>query len=258
MNRHCWTATVEEGGTAGIAVRSYEAVAAGAYALTSGGCSGGITLKPRSWVVFPSLRGVLIAVQAGLLVLLLGGAIGLVTGVKVLVDSRRFVAKAANASGVVVDVDEAVQQVRKRGSGDNWYYEDVTVFYPVIRFVTARGQAVEFRAGEGSSDPFAHGVGDPIRVLYDPANPQAARLDTWTSRWGDSITLVAVGLGLLVIGGVGSWLLRSPRRAARRAAQPNPPPQESEQRADGWPQGHLDSHRDQASGDGATGPAPAP
>ena len=181
-------------------------------------------MKPRSWVVFPSLRGVLMAVQIALIVLMLGGAICLVAGVKALVDSQRFVAKATAANGVVVDVAEVVQQVQKRGPDGDWYYEDVTVFHPVLQYVTAGEQQVRFQASEGSDDPFAYGVGDSIRVLYDPANPQAARLDTWGSRWGDSITLVAIGFGLLVIGGVISWLLRSPRRAARRAAQQNPPP----------------------------------
>jgi hypothetical protein len=96
---------------------------------------------------------------------------------------------------------------------------------PHSSLVTAGEQEVRFQASEGSNDPFAYGVGDSIRVLYDPANPQDARLDTWGSRWGDSITLVAIGLGLLVIGGVISWLLRSrTTRAARRTAQQNPPP----------------------------------
>jgi hypothetical protein len=124
--------------------------------------------------------------------------------------------------------------------------------------VTAREQEVRFQASEGSDDPFAYGVGDSIRVLYDPANPQDARLDTWASRWGESIGLVIVGLVLVVIGAVGLWLLRlRTRRAARRAAQQNQRPQKSEHRADGWPRRHVDDYRDQGSGSGA-GPTPAP
>jgi type II secretory pathway pseudopilin PulG len=183
-----------------------------------GGCSEGITMKPRSWQVLPSLRGVLIGAQVVLIVLMLGGAIFLAVGVKTLVDSQRFQARAVATNGVVVEIAEGVESVR-RGSGDNWYYEDVTIFHPVVRFVTAREQEVRFRASEGSEDPSRYGVGDSIGVLYDPANPRDARLDTWVSRRGDSITLVAIGLGLVVLGAVGVWLLRSPGRAARRAAQ---------------------------------------
>jgi hypothetical protein len=214
-------------------------------------------MKPRSWVVFPSLRGVLIAVQIGLIVLMLAGATALVVGGKALVDSRRFVATAVATNGVVVDVAGVVQQVQKRGPDGDWYYQDVTVFHPVVRFVTAREREVRFQASEGSNDPFAYRVGDTIRVLYDPANPQAARLDTWSSRWGDSVTLVAIGLGLLVLGAVGYWLLRSRGPAARRGAPQNRRPQVSDNQAAGWPQPQVDHQGDQDSGDGA-GQAPVP
>ena len=203
-------------------------------------------MRPRSWVVFPSLRGVLIAGQVVLTVMMVAGAICLVVGAKALVDARLFVAKAGAANGVVVDVAGAVERVQKRSPGGDWYDEDVTVFHPIVRFVSAREQAVQFQASEGSGDPFAYGVGDTIRVLYDPANPQAARLDTWSSRWGDSIGMVLTGLGLVVLGAVGSWLLRSrTTRAARRAAPQHRRPQES------------DHQGDQDSGDGA-GQAPVP
>jgi hypothetical protein len=203
-------------------------------------------MKPRSWVVFPSLRGVLIGAQVVLIVLMFAGAIALVVGGKALVDSRRFVATAVATNGVVVDVAGVVQRTQKRGPDGDWYYQDVTVFHPVVRFVTAGGREVRFQASEGSGDPFAYGVGDTIRVLYDPANPQAARLDTWSSRWGDSIGMVLTGLGLVVLGAVGSWLLRSrTTRAARRAAPQHRRPQES------------DHQGDQDSGDGA-GQAPVP
>jgi hypothetical protein len=213
-------------------------------------------MKPRSWQVFPSLRGVLIGAQVVLIVLMLGGVISLVVGVKTLVDSQRFEARAVATNGVVVDVTEGVESVR-RGSGDNSYYEDVTIFHPVVRFVTAREQEVRFQASEGSDDPRAYGVGDSIGVLYDPTNPRDARLDTWVSRRGDSITLITIGLALLIIGAVVYWLLRSPGRAARRAAQQNRPPRESERRIGGWPRRQVDHHGDQDPGGGA-GPTPAP
>jgi uncharacterized protein YjeT (DUF2065 family) len=221
-----------------------------------GGCPEGITMKPRGWVVFPSLRGVLIGGQVVLVVLMLGGAIFLIAGVKTLVDSQRFLATAVTTNGVVVDVAEVVEQ-RRRGQGDDWYYEDATIFYPVVRFVTAREQPVGFQAKEGSEDPSSYRVGDSIRVLYDPANPRNARLDTWVSRQGDSPTMVAIGLVLVVIGAVGLWLFRSPGRAARRAAQQNRPAQDAEGRMAGGPQRQVDHHRDQDPG-GSVGPTPGP
>ena len=88
-------------------------------------------MKQRSWTVFPSLRGVLIGVQVVLIVMMLAGAVCLVAGAKTLMDSRRFMATATAADAVVADVAGVVEQVR-RGSGDNWYYEDTTVLLFVI------------------------------------------------------------------------------------------------------------------------------
>ena len=110
---------------------------------------------------------------------------------------------------------------------------DATVFYPVMRFVTAREQEVRFQVREGSQDPSRYGVVTRSGVLYDPANPRNARLDTWVSRRGDSLTMVAIGLGLVVLGAVGLWLLRSSGRTAGRAAQQNRPAQDAEGRAAG-------------------------
>ena len=174
-------------------------------------------MKPRSWQVFPSLQGVPIVVQIVLIVMMVVGAIFVVGGVKALVDSQRFVAKAATANGVVVDVAKVVQR-EQRGSSGHEYYVDVTYFHPVVQFLTAREQVVRFQASEGNSDPSTHRVGDSIRILYDPASPRNARLDTWFSRWGDSMILIVVGFALVVIPAVIYRVLRSLGRVARRAA----------------------------------------
>lgn len=170
-------------------------------------------------------------------------------------DSQRFAAKATAANGVVVGVAEVVQQER-RGSSDNPYYVDVTYFHPVVRFVTADEQVVEFQADEGSKNPSAYQVEDSIRILYDPVNPRDARLDTWFSRWGGSVILLLIGLVLIVLGAVDYWLLRPRARAARFGAQQNPRPQESERRVGRWLGRHVDHHEDQGPGGGA-GPTPA-
>lgn len=46
--------------------------------------------------------------------------------------------------------------------------------FPVVRFETARGETVEFESGVGSNIPPR--VGEEVRVIYDPARPQEARL----------------------------------------------------------------------------------
>jgi len=105
--------------------------------------------------------------------------------VRDILDSRRFVARAENTNGVVVDVVE--------------YGDD---YYPVVRFSTpnergvADERSVEFEAAEGAGDPSHFRVGDSIGVLYDPENPADARLDTWTGRWGKGAILL---LPMLII-----------------------------------------------------------
>jgi hypothetical protein len=128
-------------------------------------------------------------------------------GAKVLVDSRRFSAKAVGANARVVKVTRVVERERRTSGGnkDNVYYVDVPHFYPVVEFVTAREQVVRFRA---SGSTRAYQVGDPVRVLYDPANPRAARLDTNSSWWEAGAILIFLGLCFVVTGAAAYFLPR--------------------------------------------------
>jgi Protein of unknown function (DUF3592) len=155
-----------------------------------------------------------------ILVVLVGAAMAGI-GVKVLVDSQHFLATAATANGVVVDV----VKVREEDSEQTL----VTNYYPVVQFATARERVVRFRGDQGSNPP-DYRVGEPVRVLYDPANPRHVKFDTWNARWGDGVALTATGLGLVVIYALllvvvpytrAYWLLNLPerkQRAARRGA----------------------------------------
>jgi Protein of unknown function (DUF3592) len=78
----------------------------------------------------------------------------------------------------------------------------VTYFHPVVQFVTAGEQVVRFQASEGTDKRSSYQVGDSVRILYDPANPRDAQLDTWFSRWGDPLIPVAIGLFMVVLGAV--------------------------------------------------------
>ena len=72
------------------------------------------------------------------------------------------------ASGIVV---ETVEQ-----AGD----EDTVFSYPVVAFTDRDGQSHTVQVPEGSSPP-EWSAGDAVTVLYDPANPQSARIDSWSS-----------------------------------------------------------------------------
>jgi hypothetical protein len=218
---------VEQGGSASSGGRSDKAGGRRDRRAAPARGSAAVTTKPRWWQVVSLQRGVVLSI-----LLLFGiGAVGV--GVKELVDSKRFLATASSANGVVVDVARVIER-RQEGSGNQTHYKNVPVYYPVVEFVTAREQVVRFQADEGSEKRSAYGVGALIRVLYDPANPRDARLDTWVSRLGNGIFIGSFGLLFVVLVTVIYWvMLRSSRRTARRVAPQNPQPQESERRADG-------------------------
>jgi hypothetical protein len=53
-----------------------------------------------------------------------------------------------------------------------------TFFYPQFRFTTDRGQAVTMTTRDGSTDqPYSDG--ETVSVLYDPAQPEQAKLDSF-------------------------------------------------------------------------------
>ena len=119
------------------------------------------------------------------------------------VDNVRFPARAEHANGVVVDLAR-VSKRESRGSGDDRSYVTVTYYHPVVRFLTAREQVVEFRSNSGSSAP-THQVGASVKVLYDPDNPHKARIDSLWERlfgWFWAIVFLLIGLGATVVGGV--------------------------------------------------------
>jgi Protein of unknown function (DUF3592) len=79
------------------------------------------------------------------------------------------------ARGIVVDI----ANVREY---DSDLERDVTRPYPVVEFVTAREQVVRYQPPRGQQ-PTDYRPGGPLKVLYDPADPQHAVLDTWDDVW---------------------------------------------------------------------------
>jgi hypothetical protein len=123
------------------------------------------------------------------------GALFAVVGGLPLIDNLRFVARAEGADGVVVDLVDR---------GD---------YHPVVRFVTADEQSVQFEAGESAGDPSFFRVGESVGILYDPENPKDARLDTWVSRWGADAVLPLLGCFIFLLSLAGVVQSRLARRS---------------------------------------------
>lgn len=73
----------------------------------------------------------------------------------------------------------------------------------VFKFVASNGDVIEKHDGMYSNPP-AHKVGDVVDVLYDPNNPQGARIAKSSSLYFAPILLCV--LGIIFIGSSAVWL----------------------------------------------------
>ena len=104
------------------------------------------------------------------------GGIGAGFGIR----SVQCARSALEADGVVVDL-------RRAGKGGS---------RPVVEYRV--GDQVRSVEGSISTKPPAYSVGDKVRVLYDPANPPDARINSFVERWLFSV--IFGGVGILFLG----------------------------------------------------------
>src|SRR5262245_49574656 len=76
---------------------------------------------------------------------------------------------STEAEGVVVDLEEY--------SGD-----DGTMYKPVVEWKDPAGRARRL-TGSVASRPPSFSRGEHVRVRYDPADPERARIDSFTENW---------------------------------------------------------------------------
>lgn len=101
--------------------------------------------------------------------------------------SAEFVARAFPVEGVVIAYDQS----------DRGATQGPTAAAPVILFQTPRGEAHRFRA-----TPYAawlsFEIGDRVPVLYDPRNPENARVDSFVQLWAGVVGAAVLG-GLFIV-----------------------------------------------------------
>ncbi|MBZ5486802.1 DUF3592 domain-containing protein [Halomonas aquamarina] len=134
-------------------------------------------------------------------VFLLLGAVFLVLACFLYQQSRAFYDQAVSAEGTVIEL------VERRS-------EDSITYRPVVEFVTGDGTQVEFTSRVGSNPP-GYAIGERVEVLFDPDNPNNARLDGFFESMGAWLIFGAIG-ALFFLSGVGS-LLYSRFTASRNA-----------------------------------------
>jgi len=99
-----------------------------------------------------------------------------------------FAAHALATDGVVVDLSYSSSS---KGGG---------TYYPVVDFHTADGREVHVTGSVGSN-PASYARGDHVRVLYEQANPERARLDSFSEAWMASLIMGGLGSVFSLIGG---------------------------------------------------------
>lgn len=97
---------------------------------------------------------------------------------------RSFIAEASRADGTVVELAPS----RSSDGATSWR--------PVVRFVAADGNAVQFSSST-SSNPPSYSRGEKVVVLYRAGTPQDAAISGFFSLW----------LGPLILGGMGAVFL---------------------------------------------------
>jgi hypothetical protein len=112
----------------------------------------------------------------------------------------------ARADGVVIDL------IVSRDS-------DSETYHPRVRFTTAKGQSLEFTSSVGSRPP-GFDIGEHVTVLYDPADPEDASIDSFFQLWFGALILGVLGSVMVVGGGgVAVVLLRSARKPPQPMTQ---------------------------------------
>lgn len=121
---------------------------------------------------------------------LVGGLLAAI-GLFIFIHTRLFIGRAQEVKGTVVRM---VYRHSSEGGGG---------YSPVYQFRTITGQTVEVQDGLSSNPPMFT-EGQAIDVLYDPANPQKARIKRWMSLY--FLPVFLGGMGLL-FGGIGVAVL---------------------------------------------------
>jgi hypothetical protein len=89
-----------------------------------------------------------------------------------------------------------------------------TTFAPTFKFTASDGRIYGVTSGT-SSNPPGFAVGQQVRVLYELNDPASAKIDSFGQLWGFSL---GFGIGSVVCGAVGFWILLLRRRRIQRHA----------------------------------------
>lgn len=104
---------------------------------------------------------------------------------------------------------KATGTIIKLETSDN----DPTIHYPVVRFTTQEGKEITFRSARGSNT-YSDALGESVKVLYLPANPEGARIGGFFEQYFEPVVLGGLGIGFT--SPVIAWVLISYFRSKKK------------------------------------------
>jgi hypothetical protein len=116
----------------------------------------------------------------------------LASALRIYVGRKKFLASAQSAKGTVVEV-------KVRGVGRN------AVSVPVFEFRTAGNDAQRAESLQGSGFQ-GFTTGAEIAILYDPADPSRAEVDSFAVLWGLALLRAGFAVVFFIMGAVGMLL----------------------------------------------------
>jgi hypothetical protein len=114
------------------------------------------------------------------------GPCAVVYSVVSIVQTGAFIRRSSEVDGEVIRLEQSK-------SRDRYGY----TYAPVFSFTSIDGLTHTVTSDVGSS-PAGFDVGDSVRVRYDPANPQTARIHSFFQTWGGPVLSGLVGLSFIL------------------------------------------------------------
>jgi hypothetical protein len=140
----------------------------------------------------------------GMLFVVLTGVVLIAIGNWLRTNTERDLRTMKPARGVVVEL---------KASQDS---DGSDVYSPIIEFrPNSDADPIRFRQPQSTSRNLAPNIGTEVEVLYDPADPERARVNSFTDLW--LLPLVLIGSGVLVILidiGIFFWIVTRKRASA--------------------------------------------
>jgi hypothetical protein len=121
-------------------------------------------------------------------IFLAAGVLMAVIGLVSLLRTRQFLSGARETSAQVVG--NHLRSASRKPS-----------YYPVLRFQTHEGTPHEVVSPVGSNPP-RYREGDQVPLLYNPANPQQVRINTFLHLWMLPLLFAGMGVAFLLVGGL--------------------------------------------------------